>query len=161
MVVFIGEKDAKIMDEHGIVSYFNDSSSGHQLVQVRKYHLMSRLFRLWVKNLVDRPPYGLYKSKNASKAPMLWTQHLWSYQKIIENPDFSEAPFSSIHGKTTCPTIQSSTKSSYISHPSSKPWMFFMFQQPMIDNILLEPMLLSSINHISGYGIKSYYIASW
>jgi hypothetical protein len=39
--------------------------------------------------------------------------------------------------------------------------MFFMFQQPMIDNILLEPMLLSSINHISGYGIKSYYIASW
>jgi hypothetical protein len=46
MVVFIGEKDAKIMDEHGIVSYFNDSSSGHQLVQVRKYHLMSRLFRL-------------------------------------------------------------------------------------------------------------------
>jgi hypothetical protein len=81
-------------------------------------------------------------------------------QKIIENPDFSEAPFSSIHGKTTCPTIQSSTKSSYISHPSSKPWMFFMFQQPMIDIILLDPMLLSSINHISGYGIKSYYIAS-
>ena len=114
------------------------SSSGH-IFRVWRYHHVSYLFRVWVKNgglspwfvWIQSPPKHQFCGRNT-----------FSHQKTIKNPQ-GLVPSSVIHdfGKTTC----NFQPYSYRSHGSSMDSMDVRVQQPIINNSLLKPYLFIMI----------------